>query len=440
MNFRNSEKHFERRARSGLAEGIQFHFGPSAGLQTLRSKVLLVVGVLWVSGCDRTTSEVSTVARDSAGVRIVDVQIEPESLPYWALDSTPVRALTGAESGDETAFAFIGPVRFLSSGGLVVGDIASSRLLIYDAAGRFVRFLGRRGEGPGEMRRLESMTVGAGDTVTTFDPALRRLSFWNPESGFARSVNLADGGSLESFPADALPWRDSLIVVLQLATTPQESVAQNSGPRRWPMRAHLTLRDISGRIIRTSPTFNGMYSGLDERGDFRLPFSNRPFVALGRDRVYVGSGEDFRIASLDTSFSPAGELRWSARDEPLTAVEVDRVREEAIALIARRPRPPNPFGRNFLPELLPVNRPSIGRVFVDRTGNLWVERFEAIRMGTTAQVPGHQWSILAPDGVPVAVLRLPPRTRLEDVRGNEVVVVRRDSLDVQTVTVVGLKR
>jgi hypothetical protein len=59
-------------------------------------------------------------------------------------------------------------------------------------------------------------------------------------------VNLADAGSLESFPADAWPWRDSLIVVFQLSVTPQESVPASSGVRRWPMRAHLTLRDATG--------------------------------------------------------------------------------------------------------------------------------------------------------------------------------------------------
>ena len=61
-------------------------------------------------------------------------------------------------------------------------------------------------------------------------------------------------------------------------------------------------------------------------------------------------------------------------------------------------------------------------------------------MGTSVQVPGNQWSILAPDGVPVAILRPPPRTRLEDVRGDDVVVVRRDSLDVQTVALHRLRR
>jgi hypothetical protein len=56
------------------------------------------------------------------------------------------------------------------------------------------------------------------------------------------------------------------------------------------------------------------------------------------------------------------------------------------------------------------------------------------------QVPGDQWSILRDDGQPVAILKLPPKTRLEDVRGDQAVLVRSDSLDVQTVVILQIKR
>ena len=405
-----------------------------------RFNVFLVVGALAVSGCDKATSVSTTIAHDSAGVRIVDVTVQPSSLPQWTLDSVPVRVMNGMETGDETAFAFVGPVRFLQDGGLVVGDVASSRLLIYDAAGRFARALARRGDGPGEIRRLESITVDDKGVIAAFDASLRRLSFWKPDSGFVRSVSIADGGSLEAWPADAMPWRDSLVVVFQLAITPKDSVPKSAGLRRWWMRAHLTLRDTAGRIVKSSPTFNGMYSALDERGDTRLPFSNRPFVAHSADRVYFGSGDIFQLSFLDTTFQVSGVIRWTAREEMLTTPEVNRVQAEANALISRRPMPPDPFDRNFSMEILPTIRPSIGRVFVGSEGLIWIERFEAIRLGTAVQVPGDQWSILRESGEPIAILKLPPMTRLEDVRGDDVVVVRRDSLDVQTVAIHRLRR
>jgi hypothetical protein len=192
--------------------------------------------------------------------------------------------LTGAETGDETAFAFVGPVRWLSNGGWSLAmSLEPTPGLRYRRPFSAIPWSPRR-----RTRRVPPTRVGHRRNrrhAPDARPSLRRLSFWHAGSGFLRSVSLADGGSLESFPADAWPWRDSLIVVFQLATTPQESVPPSSGPRRWPMRAHLTIRDITGRILRTSPTFNAMYSGLDERVNFRLPFSNRPFAAASHDRV-----------------------------------------------------------------------------------------------------------------------------------------------------------
>jgi hypothetical protein len=405
----------------------------------MTAKTVAVAAMLLLNaGCDQNTIEVTTIARDSAGVRLIDVQSAPSTVAVWSLDTAATLVLTGGESGDSTAFANVGSVRWLPDSALVVGDAASSRLLIYDEGGRFLKALGRRGDGPGELRRLGTITV-AGDLIATFDASLRRLSFWHPDSGFVRSVNLADGGSLESFPTEAFPWGESSTVVLHHSITPQESVPAGTGVRRWPSRMHLTMRDSDGRVLRTSPPFDGEYSGLDERGDLRLPFSHRPFVAAVRDRIFFGSGERFEIAWHDSSFALAGVVRWPGRDERLTSEEVERVRGEAIATISRRPLPANPFAKHFAPEILPANRPSIGRVFVDAEGNVWVERFEAARMGMP-QVPGELWSVLDRDGQPLAILKLPSRTRLEDVRGNEVIVVRRDSLDVQSVAIHRLKR
>lgn len=396
--------------------------------------------LLLIPACTRNeVSDTRVATVDSGGIRVTSITAPPSALPQWTLDPVPRRVMTGGETGDETAFAFVGPVRFLSTGGLVIADGASSRLLLYDANGRFVRALGRRGDGPGEMRRLESITVKAGDTLAIFDPGLRRLSFWQPDSGFLRSVNLADDGSLESFPTDAWPWRDSLLVVRQISTTPQDAVPPGSGVRRWPTRAHLVLRGGNGAVVSTSPTFDGMYTGLTARGDIRLPFAYRTFTALAPDRVYFGAGDQFELSWLDAAFRLAGIIRWPSREERLTSAEVDSVRAETVALISRRPLPPDPFAANFAPEVLPESRPSIGRVFVGRDSRIWVERFEAARMGGV-QKPGGQWSILQEDGLPIAILRLPAKTRLEDVRGDEVVVVRRDSLDVQTVAVHRLKR
>lgn len=400
--------------------------------------------VLLIAGCERgRVSEEPVSVVDSAGVRISTIHRDTADLPLWRLAPTPELVITGAESGDSAALSQVGPVRWLSGGSLVVGDLAVPRVLVYDSSGRYRRALGRRGAGPGEFRFIVSISALSGDTLTTYDGSLRRLTIWHPDTGFVRQISLTDGGALDAMPADAWIWRDTSVVVLQLAVTPRPAVPTGATVARWPMRASLTRRDTAGRVLRTSPDFEGTYTGIYATGDTRLPFANQPFVAIARDHVYFGSGAEFRLSFLGPDFERSGELRWPGIEERLESAEVKQVRDETYDLLVSRMPPDRAreaISMNFLPEILPKTRPAIGRVFVDGEGQLWVERFEALRLGSLMQKPGSSWSVLASDGRPVARVVLPRDTRLEAVRGDRVAVVQRDSLDVQTVAVYQLSK
>src|SRR5688572_5836164 len=59
------------------AEGAEdYEYTSAKLLRSLRSRCFLAAGIaLWVCGCDKVTREVTTIARDSSGVRIVDVMV-----------------------------------------------------------------------------------------------------------------------------------------------------------------------------------------------------------------------------------------------------------------------------------------------------------------------------------------------------------------------------
>jgi hypothetical protein len=114
------------------------------------------------------------------------------------------------------------------------------------------------------------------------------------------------------------------------------------------------------------------------------------------------------------------------------------VRVESVRLLAERvplERARTAFRASFLPELLPAFRPTIGRVFVDDRERLWVERFQPLRLGSPLRTPSTQWTVLAPDGSPVASLQLPPYTRLEHVRADRALIVPRDRSDLEYLAV-----
>ncbi len=94
----------------------------------------------------------------------------------------------------------------------------------------------------------------------------------------------------------------------------------------------------------------------------------------------------------------------------------------------------------FAAGTLPAHRPAIGRLLVAPDGRLWAERFEATHPSSPLPPSSDRWTVLEPDGRPVARLRLPPGARLESVRGDRVAVVLRDELDVQRVAVYRILR
>ena len=353
------------------------------------------------------------------------------------MGTTSLLTLSAEQTGDTGAFAFVGPVVWLSDGRIVVSDAASYRLLVFDSTGRYLRALGRRGDGPGEIRQTTSLTVMRGDSVATFDRQLRRLSVWHPDAGYVRSVVIDASGSFDSWPQDAWPWRDGLLVVMQLAGTPLADIPPSAGLRRWPTNAQLVLRDSAGRTFSRSPEFEYTYTALHERGDTRVVFAHLAFATPAPDRIYFGTGEAWEVAWLDSGFVYAGAIRWPLVREPVTEEEVRAVLKEARDLAAPYLPPERlatAFEKNFAPEMQPRDRPAIGRVIVADDASLWVQRFEASRLGP-AYPPAQHFTVLSAAGEPLARVSLPRRSRLEAVRGNRLLLVMHDSLDVQTISV-----
>ena len=289
-------------------------------------------------------------------------------------------------------------------------------MLIFDPSGRFLRSLGRTGSGPCEFRRLTTVSISPPDRIVVFDAELRRVSWFDPAAGSCRGLDLPGETSLESWPDQAWPWQETMLVVLQLSISRQDSVTGTGRVRPWRMRAQLILRDSAGRITRRGPVFDGPYTGLTRNGDVRLPFSNNPFVAVDRARVLFGSGQAFTLAVIDSTFRLRSEIRWPGLSEPLTAAEIAQVQEATRAGLTVKPstdRVAHMFDDAMAPEILPARRPAIGRVLLDPAGAIWVERFVALRLGSSVQPSSNEWTVLDSTGRPVAAVRLRPGSRLE---------------------------
>lgn len=85
----------------------------------------------------------------------------------------------GTESGGpDYALSRVTSVRIDGDGSIYVSQPQENLIRVFDSEGRFVRRIGRSGEGPGEFRQMGGSRWIGEDTLVVIDHRLHRVSYW----------------------------------------------------------------------------------------------------------------------------------------------------------------------------------------------------------------------------------------------------------------------
>ena len=204
--------------------------------------------------------------------------------------------------------------------------------LIFTSRGRFLRQLGRSGEGPGEFRAASFVSALPGDSLLVLDTRLLRASVYSSDLRFVRSVGLPFYVSA----ARLLDWPKRVAV---------NGVSYSRADAGWPLH----IIDFSGS------TANRIASFGDNNGEMR-PGENarliRRFVAGGTDSFWALQmlkyqvthyGADGRVLTAirrEPSWF-VGESSWSLgspRRPPSPALQTAAIRGDTLWVAARVPR------------------------------------------------------------------------------------------------------
>ncbi|MXW83111.1 MAG: 6-bladed beta-propeller, partial [Rhodothermaceae bacterium] len=85
-------------------------------------------------------------------------------------------------------------VRTDSQGNIYVKDARSADVRVFDANGRYVTTVGKRGEGPGELQEVFGMHVDGDDRVIVADRMSRRLTIFTDMGKSFTTKSLAEDG------------------------------------------------------------------------------------------------------------------------------------------------------------------------------------------------------------------------------------------------------
>jgi hypothetical protein len=98
------------------------------------------------------------------------------------------------EAPSEYLFYYPQIIRTDSQGNIYVKDARSADVRVFDANGRYVTTVGKRGEGPGELREVFGMHVDGDDRVIVADRMSRRLTIFTDMGKSFTTKSLAEDG------------------------------------------------------------------------------------------------------------------------------------------------------------------------------------------------------------------------------------------------------
>ncbi len=324
-----------------------------------------LIGVALLGACVAAEVPSDFSLRDSAGVRIAE-NLRPVSLSI-SLAEEPEFDIGPREDGPEF-ISVISAVR-LADGHIAAVGWAMAEMHLFDAEGRWLRTVGRRGSGPGEFEALGSVFRGPGDTLVTFEPGVNRIQQWTPDGDFQSLRMLLSAGGRPRASLRGVFGDGSLLVSTAL---PEPGAGDDH-----TLRDRITLFRVSSDGAEWDSLVSFPGAPLLRHPDNplwnwgSLLFAPVPSTDQEGDLIAMTAGDRFEIVLRDTAGAMRQIVRRADAHRPISATEYD------AALAAWSERPPAELGSRLLAAMRRTQpyrvRPSISRVQLTTDGGLWAE-------------------------------------------------------------------
>lgn len=384
-----------------------------------RARWIVVGGVAWLVGaCGAGSSPGPVVERsDSAGVAIMlsrgsDVPLD------WTF--TRVLTLGGADEGPEAFFQVtrhsvaVGP-----DGHLYVLDSGNHHVQVFDAEGRHLRTLGRKGGGPGEMQLWpHTIRMGTDGTVHVYDIGKRGLVRFAADGTpltevrfdvFRGSVNgyrLTESGIVVwtlTRSAGADDWFNILALLTPAGDTTHllHSPSPPMKPAQFSCVAISAMTELLAPDLRWTAAGDRIYAVKDAAYVIDVYEAGRRVASYRRDVAPRPATRELALRAVGDKMEVRFDVGGSCVIQPDEVVDV-RGYAEVV--------------------------PTIGDLAIAPDGTLWVQRY-AIK---DEKVP---IDILAPDGSYVGTLPAGTPFPAAFFPDGRIVAVEKDELDVPRVVV-----
>lgn len=391
------------------------------------------------AACEPADAPDTTVVRDSAGIRIVE-NVAPRWTPEtaWRLSQEPVAHIGGIEGDpDQELYRVRGAIR-LTNGNIVVVNAGTNELRFFTSDGSYLSSSGGQGDGPGEFRAASWAAQLAGDSLAAFDARHLRVSYFDQDGEFARSLLLRTSDEVPFLRVIGIFGDGALLVRVPTGTTAPRADGLHRSPDR------LFRYSADGNAIDSV----GWGAGREQLR-YRLGTGSSLGIIphFGRSSQYVVRDSLFYVATNDTYeikvYSMVGTLlsviRKRHENVPVTSGDIEVIQKQTEERFNRPGSNLSPSTRKIFEET-PFHKtmPAFGsrsleRTFhVDAEDNVWVMEYNR---------PGHdqkRWTVFDEAGTLLGTTRVPDDLIIMDIGGDYVLGVERDEYDVEHVMMYGL--
>ncbi len=390
----------------------------------------IVFSALSLVACGGDSGD-GTVKRDSAGIQIV---MSPGGGRWSDADRPKFSAVMniGGNAADTNyQFGAVTAIDIDADGNIYVLDTQAQVVRVFDSQGKFLRTIGRKGSGPGELTAATALFVTAGDTLLVADVAAGRLLRFGTDGSPRGAVEMSMSNGL------SVKWieRDDGSLVVQTrpfdigAITAAARAGGSRGPGvpaapdGSPPVDRLIVRTASGTVVDTLMMLPGgqtMQVG-GRAGITTRIFAAEPMWSISRDGgVFFGVNDEYSINVYDSSGVLKRIVRRDVERKPVTEDAKTAIKTAMMKLmqeaVASRGMTPTPAMMDMMASMIAFADyfPSVGNLFGGPNGTLWVQQAltaeELTKMaasGDLQNIGSTKWDVYNRDGVLLGEVHMP---------------------------------
>ena len=368
--------------------------------------------------------------RDSAGINIVENERPPEgSRLGWRIGPEPTASIGEVEGEEPYMLHGAFDATRLPDGRIVVANLGSNELRVFDAFGTHLASWGGRGEGPGEFMELTRVEPWPGDSILAWYSHGYSVSVLDTDGNFARSFSLPRAGSDPGLWPRALAGRgDGTILAMKASEAADTAIVE--------------IRDGVGALsasLGVHPSGEPILSDSGSRLRW-VVYGRKLVTGLWGDLVVAAPTTRYEIRAFGADGAFARIVRRDHAPRTPTQADMDSYIEGQLRRWEDRPGLPEGFLEETRADLrstpLAKTFPAFSSVKGDAAGHLWVREYDF----PGEERPAPLWTVFDPAGRVLGFVETPKDLAILEIGEDYLLGNTRDDLGVERIQLWPLER